>query len=257
MAYTATLQKLAQNLTTAYDNTIFTHCGNIGDTREKAVIDYLRRVMPQRYGFKSGEVFDEADTTSGQIDVIVFDNLFSAVFTDGTDKVLAPVESTYGVISVKSQMGTKELDNAIEGVKQYDSLRRPQPQKGVAHLLPDFALFSSDTIQFNGTGQKNINCIFAFDTTVAQSTIIERMKKADCLDLLVVPGKFCAVGRQRPEMTLSLGDRKMSYFIVDSEKAVSLFVILLQVYLSGNHLIGRDVTNLAKWIVQTGKLLST
>jgi hypothetical protein len=255
MAYTATLQKLSENLSTAYNNTIFKHGGNMGDTREKAVIDYLCRVMPHRYGFKSGEVFDEADTTSGQVDVIVFDNLFSPVFTDGTDKVLAPVESTYGVISVKSQMGTKELDDAIEGVKKYDSLLRPQPQNGVVHLLPDFAFFSSDTIQCEGTEQKNINCIFAFDTTVAQSTIIERMKEADCLDLLVVPGKFCAVGRMRKEMTLSLANKRMSYYVVDSEKAVSLFVIMLQVYLSGNHLIGRDLTNLATRIIQTGKVL--
>ena len=229
----------------------------MGDTREKAIIDYLCRVMPHRYGFKSGEVFDEADTSSGQVDVIVFDNLFSAVFTDGTDKVLAPVESTYGVISVKSQMGIKELDNALEGVKKYDSLRRPQPQKGVVQLLPDFALFSSDTITFEGTHQKNINCIFAFDTNVAQSTIIKRMMEADCLDLLVVPGKFCAVGRLRPELRVSSDGRHMSYYIVNSEKAVSLFVIMLQVYLSGNHLIGRDLTNLAEWIVQTGKVIGS
>ena len=123
MAYTSALQKLSESLKTTYENTIFSHSGNIGDTREKEVIDYLSKVMAHKYGFKSGEVFDENDDNSGQVDVIIYDNLFSTIFTDGTDKILAPIESTYGIVSVKSKMGTKELSDAISGIKKYNALK--------------------------------------------------------------------------------------------------------------------------------------
>ena len=128
MAYTSTLQKLSESLTMTYKNTIFNQAGNIGDTREKQVIDFLTKVMAHKYGFSSGEVFDEDDQNCGQVDVIIYDNLFSTVFTDGTGKIMAPVESTYGIISVKSKMGVKELDDAIEGIKKYDSLKKPRTQ---------------------------------------------------------------------------------------------------------------------------------
>jgi hypothetical protein len=257
MAYTATLQKLAENLNVAYQNTIFSHSGDVGDSREKAVIDYLKKVMAHKYGFQSGEVFDEEDNTSGQVDIIIYDNLFSTVFTDGTDKILAPVESTYGVVSVKSKMGTKELDHAIEGILKYDSLRRPKSKEGMCYIMPDFAFASSNSIRFPTTSQQNINCIFAFDTTVAEATIIQRIKESNLVDLLVVPGKFCTVGRLRPEVSTQLGDKTLCDYMVRSDKSVALFIVLLQMYLGGNHLIGRDIHKLASWLMQQGQIVQS
>ncbi|SRR6266478_3561772 len=255
MAYTATLQKLAENLNVAYRNTIFSHSGDVGDSREKAVIDYLQKVMAHKYGFHSGEVFDEEDNTSGQVDIIIYDNLFSTVFTDGTDKILAPVESTYGVISVKSKMGIKELDHAIEGILKYDSLTRPKSKEGMCYIMPDFAFASSSSIQFGTSTQKNVNCIFAFDTTIAEATLIQKVKESNLVDLLIIPGKFCAVGRLRPEVRIQIGDKKMCDYMLRSEKSIAFFVVMLQMYLGGNRLIGRDIGKLASWLMQQGQIL--
>lgn len=246
MAYTATLQKLAQNLKIAYNNTIYFHSGNVGDTREKEVIDYLKKVMAHKYGFSSGEAFDENDANSGQVDVIIYDNLFSTVFSDGTDKIFAPVESTYGIVSVKSKMGTGELDNAIAGIQKFNNLKRPTIEQNTIQIMPDQALSFSGSLSMTGNSfQQNINCIFAFDTTVAEKTIIQKLKDSKCVDLLVVPEKFCILGRKRKEFLLKENDGvEMEYIIIRNENSIGVFILLLQIYLSSNRLKQRDIQNL-------------
>ena len=126
--------------------------------------------MAHRYWFQSGEVFDEHDNKSGQIDVIIYDNLFSTVFTDWTDKILAPIESTFWAISVKSNMGIRELDNAIEWNEKYNSLTRPEIPSNILQITPDVRI--GFTWEWQYSYQININCIFAFATTVAPETIL-------------------------------------------------------------------------------------
>lgn len=257
MAYTATLRKLAENLKATYDNTIFSHSGNIGDTREKEVIDYLTRVMAHKYGFQSGEIFDKDDLNSGQVDVIIYDNLFSTVFTDGTGKVFAPVESTYGIVSVKSKMGTRELSHAIQGIKKYEILKRPSLPENKIQIMPDFAISIGSGFSIKGASffQKNINCIFAFDTTIRVDTIVQKLKLSQCVDLLIVPGKFCVIGRRRQEFGLSGADgNPLEYVSINNENSVSLFILLLQTYLSRNRLIARDIQNLIMDIVHDSML---
>jgi hypothetical protein len=83
------------------------------------------------------------------------------------------------------------------------------------------------------------------------------MKDSDCVDLLVVPGKFCAFGRFRPELGLRRQDNndELSNIIVSTNKSVSLFTMVLQLYLSKNNLIARDVTDLVLWVIHQGKML--
>lgn len=256
MQYASTIQKLAQNLMTTYDNTIFSHSGNVGDTREKEVIDYLTKVMPHKYGFQSGEIFDEDSKNSGQVDVIIYDNLFSTVFTDGSNKILAPVESTYGIISVKSKMGTKELDDAINGINRYNMLKRPKGEEGAVYLMPDVLLKAGKNISFPGTTQQNINCIFAFDTTVATTTIKQKITDAGCIDLLVIPGKLCAGGRNRSDLMISKDGTPLSSYVFESDKSIATFTLLLQLCLSRNKLIGGDLQKQFLWLIQQGNLLT-
>lgn len=255
MAYTSTLQKLAENLMTTYKNTIFSHAGDIGDTREEEVLNYLKKVMPRKYGFQSGEVFDKDDSVSGQIDVIIYDNLFSTIFSDGTDKILAPIESTYGVISVKSKMGTKELDNAITGIQKYDSLTRTLPKENALYLMPDVPLAGGKAITFSPHHQQNINCIFAFETTVAIETILKKVKESNCVDLLIIPGEMCVIGRSRGEFGFARSDGStLENSAVVNGNAVSFFILMLQMYLSRNHLVARDIESLALWLIQQSKI---
>ena len=243
MEYAKIIQKLSNSLLTTYGNTIKDHPGNIGNVRERALIDYLYKVMPRKYGFQSGEVFDSDGNNSGQIDIIIYDSLFSTIFTDGTTDIVAPVESTYGIISVKSKMGTKELDNAINGIKKYNMLKRPVPEPNTVYPMPDCPIKGKGTIMVNAPTLQSINCIFAFETTVALETIKNKLKEAGCVDLLVVPKKFYAAGRRRSDCALSKDGQPLDGYIFETENSVVFFILFLQAYLSSSRLISRGVQN--------------
>lgn len=258
MAYTATITKLAANLKAVYENIIFSNPGDIGDTREKEVIQYLTKVMAHKYGFQSGEVFDENDVNCGQVDVIMYDNLFSTVFTDGSSKIFAPVESTYGIISVKSKMGVKELDNAIEGIKRYNNLKRENSKPNTLQIMPDYGISLGKGFSVEGSkseNRQNINCIFAFDTTIAIGTIIKKVKDSGCVDLVIVPGKFLVIGRHRKDFGLKNADGTLcEYAAINTEGSISLFILFLQTYLSRNRLLARNVESLILDIVHQSLL---
>ena len=249
MAYTFTLNKLAENLKTTYENTIFRGSTNMGDTREKIVIDYLKKVMPRKYGFKSGEIFDENNNNTDQVDVIMFDNLFSTVFTDGTEKIFAPVESTYGIISVKSKMTTGELDNAIKGIGKYNSLKRQVNGKNTLQIMSDISIsIDAKNLSLKGKipSQENINCIFAFDTNVKTETILQKVKACGYLDLIVIPNKrICIIGRSRKEFALEFSNgNKLENKAIQTKNSISLFILFLQIYLSQKQLNTRELQSL-------------
>ena len=210
--------------------------------------------MSHKCGFQSGEVFDEEDKNSGQIDIIIYDNLFSTVFTDGSGNIVAPIEFTFGIISVKSKMGIKELEQAIEGIEKYNSLKRPSVNPNTLLITPDFGINVGQGLNLTGryNYQQNINCIFAFDTTVATNTIIKRIQESGCVDLLVIPEKVFILGRHRKDFWLAKPDGSNLEFasINSQENSVSLFVLFLQIMLSRNKLISRNVESLILDIVR-------
>ena len=250
MHYTAIIQKLSESLKNAYKNNIHEHSGNKGSDREKEVIRYLSKVMPRNYGFQSGEVFDQKGENAGQVDVIIYDNLYSPIFTSGNDTIVAPVESTYGIISVKSKMGTKKLDQAIDGIKKYERLSRMKGKSDAAYLTPFFHLQGSGNINISSTIQQNINCIFAFDTTIATKTIKQKVIDSDCVDLLVVPGKICAFGRRRNDVHIDLNKAPFFNSVVESQDSIALFTVFLQGYLINNKLIGVDIRELMLQLIK-------
>ena len=255
MEYVTIIKKLSNNLITTYNNSIKKHPGSIGNKREKALIDYLSKVMPYKYGFKAGEVFDSEGGISGQVDIIMYDSLFSTIFTDDTDDIVAPVESTYGIISVKSKMGIKELNQAIDGVKKYDMLKRPEPKPNTVYPMPDCPIEGVGVIKVQGQALQNINCIFAYDTIVAPKTMIGKIKKAGCIDLLVVPEKYCIIGRWRSIYGLSKAGQPLSNYIFKSENSIAIFILFLQTYLSGSRLMSSGVQNYITWLIKQSELI--
>lgn len=256
LSYQDLLHRLSSDLLNTYKNTIFSQSSDQGDSREKSVINYLNKVMPDKYGFSCGEVFDGDQSTAGQVDIIIYDKLFSPVFTDGTNKIVAPIESTYGMISVKSKMGTKELDNAIEGIRKYDGLKRPTAADNTAYIVPDYPLSGAHGITIQKTYQCNINCIFAFDTTISLETLLKKLKESNLVDILVIPGKLCAIGRERKEFSLKLNGRLLDCQVILSEDSVAVFTLLLQAYLSRNKLIAADINKVILDLVQHSQIAS-
>ena len=233
--YKTSIDSLAKNLTAEY-NTIFEHSGDKGDSREKSLINFLKKVMPGKYGFSSGEIFDINDKNCGQVDIIIYDTLFSTVFTDGSNKIAAPCDSTYGIISCKSLLKTADLDNAILGIQNYEKLERQSAKNGYA-ILPDLLWETGGSISVSKSNNNRINCIYAGDTNIAIETIKNKLTQANCVDLLIIPNKYCVIGRHIPVLNIKSQGMDLSYACFTGDNSLSLFILILQTILSKSRLI--------------------
>jgi hypothetical protein len=105
---------------------LFTHMGDRGAFREAMIKDFLRPFLPDCYGLSSGEIFSMSGTQSAQVDIVVYDAVFSTVLFRNGPQQLFPAESVYGSIEVKSNLTSAELDRACANVASVKGLpRRP------------------------------------------------------------------------------------------------------------------------------------
>ena len=94
------------------ESKLFDQMGDRGRFREAVIRDFLRPFLPLSYGLSSGEIFSADGEQSAQVDIIIYDAVFSTVlFRDRPDQ-LFPAESVFGSIEVKSHLSLNELDVA-------------------------------------------------------------------------------------------------------------------------------------------------
>lgn len=134
------------------DSNLFTHMGDRGTFREGIISEFLRPFLPECYGLGSGEVFSADGTQSAQIDIVLYDAIFSTVLFRNADKQLFPAESVFGSIEVKSRLDSDGLRIAVDNVA---SLKRlPRPDSDMLDLLPFLRFGVSDN--FVGTMREGI-----------------------------------------------------------------------------------------------------
>jgi hypothetical protein len=106
------------------------HAGGRGSVREEAFAELLAQYLPRRYRVGKGEVFNSQNRTSGQLDVILFDEESCPTFLSSKSHAAYPIESVYGAISVKSNLTSGELENAYDNIKSFKEIA---PEYRVQH----------------------------------------------------------------------------------------------------------------------------
>ena len=100
------------------------HKGLKGGSREAAVKEFLVEFLPEYYGIGAGEVWNENDERSHELDVIIYDRIHSERYKIEEGKHILLAEGVYGVIEVKSILNTKELISACDNIKSLFSVSR-------------------------------------------------------------------------------------------------------------------------------------
>lgn len=100
------------------------HNGSKGTVRENIVNKIIRPFLPVCYGLSGGEAFDSEGNTSKQLDLVVYDSVFSYIIPYIDNYIQFPCESVYGNIEIKSFLNKDELIKAIENIKSMKSLKR-------------------------------------------------------------------------------------------------------------------------------------
>lgn len=146
---------IATSLAAAADSAkVFPNTTDKGGSRERIYIDFLRQHVPAKCNvFQGGYLFDEDGNESRQLDVIISTDTtprFDLHNASGSGKSFAPVEGSLGVVSIKSMLDKKELEDSLDLM---NSIPYTRPLKG--RHSPFISLASYDAWP--------LKVIFAFD----------------------------------------------------------------------------------------------
>lgn len=96
-----------------------------GIAREKVLVEYLQRFVPERFAIDTGFVIDSKGNMSRQIDVIIYDRIISPVWELPGRLRYFPVECVVAVGEVKSTITDRTtLNDALEKLKSVQELDR-------------------------------------------------------------------------------------------------------------------------------------
>ncbi len=148
---------------------LYEHNGLKGTCREEDLINIIRDCLPECYGLKAGQIFSQFNQMSNQIDVVIYDNVFSNYFKKDSSAHLFPAESVYGSIEVKSMLNKEAFDMAIENIKSVRTLKREKATcldlTPVSHLD-----LSPKTFRYNeNRTNEYLSVIFAYDSVSIDS----------------------------------------------------------------------------------------
>ena len=101
-----------------------THDGVMGEVNEQHFIRTLRKYLPKRYAADNGIVIDSNGATSDQIDIVIYDNLYTPTLLDQQAHRFIPAESVFCVLEVKPTINKKYLEYAGNKAKSVRDLER-------------------------------------------------------------------------------------------------------------------------------------
>jgi len=93
------------------------HRGESGRRREDDVREFFEALLPGRLAVGTGEIISVDGQTSPQIDLIVYDRLYTPLFDPSPSSIVVPVEGVYGVIEVSSQLDVAKLRGDVEKIR--------------------------------------------------------------------------------------------------------------------------------------------
>ena len=162
---------------------IVQHSASKGALREFLLREIIKPFLPKRYGLCNGECFDSHDGVSKQLDVIVYDDLFSYAVPMG-EYYMMPFESAYGEIEVKSMLNKEAFFESIENIASFKSLIKETPED--CQVLPNLAI-EIDGIKWNKTGfTKPFGVVFAYDS-MEPKTVLNYFREIKPLNPSLMP----------------------------------------------------------------------
>jgi hypothetical protein len=93
---------------------LFEHASTSGAATERHWIDLFNRYLPQRYRTTPAFVVDSTGRRSRQIDIAIFDNLYSPLMFPHSSGLHIPAESVYAIFEVKQTITRQWIREASE-----------------------------------------------------------------------------------------------------------------------------------------------
>lgn len=135
-----------QRILNADLSVLFEHPTSKGEESENSWIEHLSSFLPARYGVTKGFVFDSKGNISKQIDIIIYDALYSLfIYKAKSGEKYITAESVYAVFDSKQEVTSetvRETNEKIASVKElYRTSRgmyssgKEMPARGLTKIL--------------------------------------------------------------------------------------------------------------------------
>jgi hypothetical protein len=185
---------------------LFEHPTAAGTATERHWLDLFHRYLPKRYRAASAFVIDSEGRRSRQIDIAIFDNLYSPLLFPHKSGLHIPAESIYAVFEVKPTFSKQWIRDACEKAASVRALRRTsvrvmsgnilrpaiRPKPILAGLLAATSVWSQET--------------FSQNLRSALLATPDRLDLGCCLQ----HGSF----EQRKKITISIPEESLIFFIL-------------------------------------------
>jgi hypothetical protein len=142
---------------------LFEHASAAGSATEHHWLELFDRYLPKRYRATPAFVIDSLGGRSRQIDIAIFDNLYSSLLFPHASGFHIPAESVYAVFEVKPTFSRQWLQDAAEKAASVRGLHRTsvpviaggskrsaiRPQPILAGLLATGSVWNPQTFACN------------------------------------------------------------------------------------------------------------
>lgn len=105
------------------DRKFIQHPGSKGDATEQRWIDFLRTYLPDRYKVDRAIVIDSTGNVSEQIDIVIYDAIYTPFIFKQDGFMYIPAESVYAVFEIKQDI-KGYIDYAAQKVESVRKLKR-------------------------------------------------------------------------------------------------------------------------------------
>jgi hypothetical protein len=125
-----------------------------GDATEGIWIELLTNYLPQRYRVAKAFVIDSTDTTSQQLDIVIYDRQYTPLIFNQDGTLVIPSEGVYAVFEAKQSIDAGQVDYAAKKIASVRALHRTslpipsangmQPPKAPGHIIGGLLTFESE-----------------------------------------------------------------------------------------------------------------
>ena len=107
---------------------IISHSGSKGDATEQHWTNFLRTYLPDRYKVDKAIVIDSTGNVSNQMDIVIYDGMYTPFIFNQDNFLYIPAESVYAVFEVK-QDAVGNIEYAAKKVEKSHKKHLTNPQK--------------------------------------------------------------------------------------------------------------------------------
>lgn len=256
--YLEMLKKSINRIEADFDfSRIIDHNSSKGTFREQIIKKFLRPFLPGCYGISGGQAFSSDGSLSKQLDIVIYDQLYSYVAPYMEDFIYFPCESVYGNIEIKSNLNMQSFIEAVDNIASLKSLKREKIDTYYSNPMKRLDIKNVNwDIQ---TTNEYFGIIFAYESVKAETVlsyiqegvgngIFDRENLPNLIVLLKERKIICRYLKIRECEYVIQTLKEFSGYCVEEcgENTLSEFMIHLLVMLRNIDLRAMDIQDLSK-----------